>query len=135
MANEFEPQSKNLVDWFAERTNRDGERVRQLEISRLGKVWIGPGKLTGIYGYQGTFIDAGSPYYPFEYRLFDRDHLQVRGTMTGGTSGTLGFTLLPPFWPTFDISIWGNIEVVADVKLAVIQVNHLNGQCIINWTP
>lgn len=133
MAQEFEPQSKSLVDWLSERSNRLDDRTRNLEIARLGKVWIGPGKLTGIYGWQGTFDDAGAPYFPFEYRLFDRDHLQVRGTITGGTSGTVGFTLLPPFWPTFDISIWGNIEVAGTPQLCVIQVNHLNGQCTLNF--
>lgn len=133
MAQEFEPTSKDLTDWLSERANRHDGRLTSLEVARLGKVWIEPSILTGIYGYQGTFDDAGDPYFKFAYRLFDRDHLQVRGTITGGTNGTVGFTLLPPFWPTFDISIWGNIEVTGDVLLAVIQVDHTNGQCTINW--
>lgn len=135
MAESFEPTSKSLIDWLSERTNRDSNRIRDLEIARLGKVWVSVGQLTGIYTWQGTFDDAGGNYFPFSYRLFDKDHLQVKGTMTGGTSGTVGFTLLPPFWPSHDISIWGDVWITGVVKLAVIQIDSTNGECTINYDP
>ena len=133
MANDFEPNSKSLIDWYSERANRHDLRLTNLEIARLGKVWIGPTMLTGIYGWQNGYDDAGDPYFPFQYRLFDKDHLQVRGTMVEGTNNTVGFTLLPPFWPSKNISIWGNVEESPYVRLATIHVNYLNGQATITY--
>lgn len=134
MAESFEPQAKSVVDWLSERTNRDGERVRKLEIARLGKVWIPVGQMTGIYTWQNGYADEGTPFDLFQYQLYDKDHLRVKGAIAdSGASGAVGFTFLPPFWPTKDISIWGDIISAGTVMLAVIRVNHTNGQATINW--
>lgn len=134
MANKFPSDSKGTVEWLSERANRHDGRLTDLEIYKLGKVWIGPRLLAGIYTWQNAFDDAGDPFFPFEYRLFDKDHIQVRGAISdGGTTGTVGFTFLPPFWPVKDISIWGDIVVAGVVQLAVIRVNHVNGQATINF--
>jgi len=134
MANNFEPKSKSVVDWLSERANRHNSRLTELEIARLGKVWIDPGILAGIYTWQNGFDSAGDPYYPFQYRLYDRDHLQVNGTISdSGPSGSLGFTLLPPFWPTKDQAVWGNVDVSGEVQLCVIRIVSSNGQCFINY--
>lgn len=133
MANNFEPQAKSVVDFLAERANRHNSRLTRLEVAQLGKVWISPGRLSGIYSWQNGFDSAGDPYFPFEYRLFDKDHLQVRGTIDAtGTSGLLGFTLLPPFWPTGRISVWGDIDVSGTVQLAVLYID-TNGETTINY--
>lgn len=134
MADAFEPQAKGLVDWFSERHNRDGERVRRLEIARLGKVWIPVGQMSGVYTWQNAFDDFGDPYDPFQYQLYDKDHLRVKGAIADtGASGSVGFTFLPPFWPTKDISIWGDIISGGTVLLAVIRVDHTNGEATINF--
>lgn len=134
MANRFPSDAKSVEDWFAERANRHESRLTQLEIARLGKVWIGPTILTGIYTWQNGFDDAGDPYFPFQYRLFDKDHLQVRGTIADtGTSGAVGFTLLPPFWPNKRISVWGDVDVAGTPQLAVLYIDPDTGQVTINF--
>lgn len=128
MAESFEPQAKGLIDWYSERHNRDGERVRRLEIAQLGKVWVDPTILTGIYGWQGAWDGADDPDKPFKYRLYDKDHLQTEGAMTGGDSDTIAFTLLPPFWPDGDIHITGHVVVTGEIQIARLDINHVNGQ-------
>lgn len=133
MANDFEPQSKSLVDWLSERTNRDGERVRRLEIARLGKVWIDPELMGSGYTFTSPWTHAGDPYKLFKYRLFDKDTLQVQGTVAGGTNGTKLTRLLPPFWPDLDIIIYGSVEVGATIEVAHLKVDHTNGDVYIYW--
>lgn len=127
MAQEFEPQSKSLVDWLSERTNRDGNRIRELEIARLGRVWITPENFVNGYGL------AGGTERDFQYRLYDKDRLQFHGTLVAGTNGMPAFTLLPPFWPTRgDIHIIGTV-LGASLTIARFDISSVDGVVSITY--
>lgn len=133
MANRFPSDAKSVEDWFAERANRHDSRLNRLEISKLGKVWIDPAICKPGYTFVNDWDQAGDPYETFAYRLYDVNNLQVKGTLTGGTTGTHAFKLLEPFWPKKDISIYGNVEVTAQVLIAILQIDHLTGWVTVNF--
>jgi hypothetical protein len=133
MAQEFEPQSKSFADWLAERANRSDGRLTELEIAVLGKVWVSPGILTGIYAYQNGYGDAGGTERNFQYRLYDKDRLQFHGTLVAGTNNAVAFTLLPPFWPTVgDIHIIGTV-LGTSLTIARFDISSVNGQVSVTY--
>lgn len=133
MANQFEPKSKDLIDWVSERVNRDRTKLNNLQISQIGKVWITPSQLAAPYTLVAPWANAGAPDFPFQYRLFDKDHLQVRGTLTGGATNTLVTTLLPPFWPDKDIHIIGAVKAAGLYSQVLLSINSVNGQVTANF--
>lgn len=133
MANNYEPKSKSIIDWLSERTNRDDERIRQLEISQISKIKIDPAICDPLYQFQNGYSQAGDPYELFTYSLFNIDWLKVDGTLSSGTNGTVAFTLLPPFWPRRNITLFGNVEVVGSVQIATMQIDYTNGEVTVNY--
>lgn len=133
MANDFEPQSKSVVDWLSERANRHNGRLTSLEIAQIAKVWIDPNICEAAYTFKNNYGQAGDPYELFQYRLFNKDTLQIQGTMSSGTNGAIGFTLLPPFWPRRSITILGNVEVTGSIQIATLQIDYTNGDVTVNY--
>lgn len=128
MAESFEPTSKGLAEWLSERTNRDGDRIRQLEIARLGKVWIQPATFFNGYGQAGG--DEGD----FQYRLYDKDRLQFEGTLVAGISGAHAFTLLEPFWPRNGNKHFVGMVLGTGVTIARFDVMAADGKVYVTYT-
>lgn len=133
MANNFEPTSKDVIDWLAERTNRDGNRINNLEIALIGKGWIDPSILDAPYSFTNGYMQVGGTEELFKYRMFAVDILNVVGTLGAGTDGAVAFTLLPPFWPAKDIHFVGNV-LDTSVVLARFDVEAATGEVRVTYT-
>jgi hypothetical protein len=133
MAHNLEPKSKDFLDWVSERANRNRGHIETLASRLLEGVGIDPAQCTGLFAYQNGWDWAGEPYEIFKYSIFDKSNLKVKGTMTGGTTGTIAFRLLPPFVPNRDISIVGNVEQTGEMIPAWLGIDSTNGDVTVNF--
>jgi hypothetical protein len=120
MAKFTEPESKDFYDWIPEKSNRNTRDIIKLQNEKLSKVWVTP-TLINSWAHQGA------PYHKHQYREFARDMLHVRGALTGGTSGTIAYYLLEPFWPDADVPVHGWVYSGASITPAVLILGSTNG--------
>lgn len=126
MTRNFKDESKNLPDWWSERANRHDIKLDELDRRTIAGIWIDPVYVNG-------WGNAGGTYEDFAYRLFASDTLQVKGTMTGGTSGSIAFTLYVPWRPLKDISIVGAVVVAGNFMPARLDIEASTGDVSVHF--
>lgn len=129
MAQEFEPQSKGLVDWLSENANRHNQRVDDLEKFSYTGVWIKPTLLNG-------FAAPSAPKIPVHYRFDAKiDRLRFKGHVNGvgAVSGTVAFIIVPPFRKSYEVSALTDMEVGASTFQVARIVIATNGEVKIYW--
>jgi hypothetical protein len=119
----------DTLDWLASRSNRASKDIRDLTRKRVAGIWLRPDT------FVNSWDDAGAPYAPLAYRLMNYNSLQFRGHITGGASGTVAFTIIPPIMTLIEhnLSYLTDVGTVGNFSVGRIEVDYLTGDVTITY--
>jgi len=121
-----EPVEYDAISNLYQRDLNAAAQLKRLEVRSRRGVFI-PCVL------ENGWVWAGGSYARPAYRWYDNDSLEFRGHISPGSSGTVAFTMLPPYRLDHDTSFLTDIVVGGNFSVARAAVAFVTGTVTVTY--
>lgn len=125
MPNHYEPEDHEMLNWYAQGINKHDASIKYIFKRGLPGPWVKPVLLSG-------WFNPGGLEDKYQYRMFTPELMQHKGTLDGGSSGSVAYILLRPLWPPYDLHFTGNV-LASGVLFARFDVSSVTGEVKVNF--